>query len=78
MYRMYDLGQKWQIHSSDFDAYEGTFRQIVSYMVMELNFSYDEIESAVIDMCQRDMNGAEFGIYRKFIFSFNKEIKDVG
>lgn len=78
MYRLYDLGDKWQIHSSDFGAMEGSFRQIVSYMAIELGLSYDEIELAVVDMCKRGNNGAEFGVFKKFIFSFNREISNVG
>jgi hypothetical protein len=76
----YDLYQpfpelnQWVIDLKNGQAYHGKFNEVVSYMVSNLDFYFQDIEIAVKEMTDKWNNCAHFGINRTFIFSFNKEI----
>lgn len=79
MYNIYDLGNgKWQVHSVDHGAYEGSFRQIMAYLYVELGFKHEELDFGIQEMCRNDHDGMHFGIYKCFIYSFKREQKNVG
>jgi hypothetical protein len=56
---------------------EGTLLAILTYAVYTLGFDIKELEIALFEMLERDMDGAHFGINRTFIYAFNKNEKKV-
>lgn len=76
----YDLHEiendKWTFDVKDEKTYTGTFKQVVVYMIEIAGFNAEIIEEAITEMIKRDHNGAHFGIYKRFIFSFVKEINN--
>ena len=71
-YQLYDLGHDWQIKSSR-KTFTGTLKQVCTYAVLELGFSMNELEVAIMEMHKEFHNAAEFGMYRTFIYTFDKE-----
>ena len=75
MYELYKIGENtYQIHStfSNVRAMEGSLNLIVKYMVMQLYFSANEIEYALLDMIGKEHDSAQFGMNRTYLFSFEK------
>jgi hypothetical protein len=65
----------WAIHTKDGPVFVGSFKDVATHMVSQLGFKLDEIEYAVKTMIEKNHNGAHFGMYRGFIFTFQKEFK---
>ncbi len=75
MYHLYcNPDDTYEIHSSFKGdvAMHGTFLAVMVYAVHVLGFKVEELQFAVSDMIRRDLNAAEFGINRAYLFSFNK------
>lgn len=71
-YQLFDLGNKYQLRSAR-GIYTGTLKQVTTYAVLELGFSVDEIELGVLEMEKQFHNGAEYGIFKRFMWTFDKE-----
>lgn len=71
-YQLYDFGNHYELHSR-FGIYRGNLKQVATYAVTELGFEVDEIELGVLEMNKQFHNGAEFGIMRRFMYTFDKE-----
>lgn len=71
-YQLIDFGSHWEMHSSK-GIYRGGFRQVCTYAVLELGFSMKELEIGVVEMEKTFHNGAEFGIFKRFMYTFDKE-----
>lgn len=76
MTRMYMIeNDKWQIHPKGKKAFEGNLRQVMTYAVIELGIEFMELDVAVQEMGKHDHNGIEFGVLKKFLFTFSNESK---
>lgn len=75
----YDLYEafpgQWVFDFKDGEAYHGNFKEIVKYMIYDLDFYSEEIELAVKEMTFYDMNGCHFGLNKTFIFTLDKKIE---
>jgi hypothetical protein len=76
----YDLYEKsndeWILNVKGGSVFVGTFRKVVTHAVTRMGFELDEIDFAVKQMLDKGHNAAHFGMYRSFIFSFQKEFKN--
>lgn len=72
-YQLYDFGSYWEFHSHK-GVFRGQMKQVVTYAVVEFGFGTTEMETAVIEMEKQFHNGAEFGIMRRFMFTFEKKV----
>ena len=72
-YQLYDLAEGgWMIvHSRGF--FTGNMKQVCTYAVLELGFEINELEYAILEMHKEFHNAAEFGMYRSFLYTFDKE-----
>jgi len=69
-----DIDQ-WVLDFRNGDAFHGSFREIVKHMIENLGFESQEIDEAISCLCKASgHNAIHFGIYKKFIFSFKKEV----
>jgi hypothetical protein len=81
MYNLYRLNNDtYQIHSSfpREKAMEGTLLAILTYCTFTLGFSPNELQNALLSMLENDMDSANFGINRTFIFPFNRSDRKTG
>ena len=68
---------QWALHVKGGAAFVGNFKNVVTHAVKKLNFKFEEIEFATAQMVKNDHNGAHFGMYRGFLFTFKKDFKYV-
>jgi hypothetical protein len=71
-YQLIDIGPYWELHSPR-GIYRGNFKKVCTYAALALGMSLDEIDVAIQEMEKQFHNGAEFGINRTFLFTFDKE-----
>lgn len=71
-YQLYELGTMWEIHHSR-GVFRGTLQSVITYAIIELGFEFKELDTAVMAMEEKFHNGAEFGVLRSFMFTFDKE-----
>lgn len=72
MTTLYDLGQnKFKMVTSSFGSREGSLRDVVQFAVFDLYIPYKEFEAALVAMNELEHDGADFGIFGAFIFSFS-------
>ena len=71
-YSLFFLGSCWELHSPS-GVFSGTLKKVCAYAVTELGFPFKELEIAVEEMEKHLHNGAEFGIYQHFMFTFDKK-----
>jgi hypothetical protein len=77
-YDLYEVSEDhWALNVKGGAIFVGTFKKVVIYAVLRLGFKLEEIEYATREMINKDHNGAHFGMYRGFIFTFQKEFKHV-
>jgi hypothetical protein len=77
-YDLYEVSEdSWALHVKDGPIFVGTFRKVALHAVTRLGFKLEEIEYAAKEMIKREHNGAHFGMYRGFIFTFQREFKHV-
>lgn len=75
-YNLYEVSSdEWIFDSNTGPFYAGSFRDVVSHMA-QIGFQLDEIETAVRNMVNEDYNGAHFGMYKCFLFSFQKDFNN--
>jgi hypothetical protein len=74
-YQLLNLGSHWEFHGPT-GIFKGDLKKICTYAVVRLGFHFKELEIAVDEMEKNFHNGAEFGIYQSFIFTFEKEQKN--
>ena len=74
MYNIHKINEdRYQLHSDRTNSLmESTLLHIMVYATDILGFNPDELEIAFVDMIRNDRDSAHFGIYKTFIFSFNK------
>jgi len=71
-YQLLNLGSHWELHSSR-GIFKGDFKKVCTYAIVELGFPMKELETAFTEMDEHFHNAAEFGIYKSFMFTFEKE-----
>jgi len=77
-YDLYEVsGDHWALHVKEGPVFVGSFRKVVTHAVTRLGFKLSEIEIATKEMIKMEHNGAHFGMYKGFIFTFQKEFKHV-
>jgi hypothetical protein len=72
-YKLIDVGSFWEFHSAK-GIYRGNFKQVCTFAVVQFGFSLDEFEIAVQEMERHFQNGAEFGVHKTFMFTFDKVV----
>ena len=73
MYKLYQIGQDlYQIHPKYDGAKEGNLLAILTYSVYNLGFDPNELQLALLDMLDNEVDAAEFGANRTFLYSFNR------
>jgi hypothetical protein len=75
-YQLLNLGSHWELHSPT-GVFKGDLKKICTYAVIKLGFPFKELEIAVDQMEKSFHNGAEFGIYQHFIFTFDQKRETV-
>lgn len=73
-YQLLNLGSYWEFHGPT-GVFKGDLKKVCTFAVLQLGFPFKELEIAVDEMEKQFHNGAEFGIYQTFIFTFDKEDK---
>jgi hypothetical protein len=77
-YDLIDLGdESWVLNVRGGPIYVGTFNKVVKLAVVRLGFSLQEIEFAASTMIEKNHNAAHFGMYRGFIYTFQKDLPNV-
>jgi hypothetical protein len=71
-YKLFDFGSHYELHWRK-GVFRGDLKKITTYAVIDLGFEVDEIELAVVEMNKHFHNAAEFGIMRRFMFTFDNE-----
>jgi hypothetical protein len=70
---------KWFISTKDGVQFNGTFRNVVYHMVANMGFDVAEIDYAIKElMPDQEMlghNAIHFGMYKRFLFTCQKEIR---
>ena len=73
-YQLLNLGSHWEFKTPS-GIMTGGLKQICTYAVISLGFQFKELEMAVEEMEKQFHDGAEFGIYKSFMFTFDKTEK---
>lgn len=74
-YRLLDKGLGlWQIQTPD-GNFTGTLKQVCHFAVLKLDFEMKELELGVMEMEKHWHNAAEYGIFKKFMWSYDTEEK---
>lgn len=68
-----DESGNYKIVSSN-GTFKGTATQVMNHAVLELGFDKEEIELGMAEMTKRLHNAAEYGMFKSFMWSYNKEI----
>lgn len=71
-YKLHDFGSHWELHWSK-GIFKGNMRQVCVFAVMELGFSIKELEIGILEMENNFHNAAEYGIFKKFMWTFDRE-----
>lgn len=71
-YQLLDLGNKYALKSAR-GIFEGSLKQVCTYAVLELGFTVEELEIGVMEMEKHFHNGAEYGVFKRFMWTFDKE-----
>lgn len=72
-YKLVDKGDgKWQIVSPQ-GIFTGNMKQVCTYSVLELGFEMNELELGIMEMEKQFHNAAEYGVFKKFIYSYDQE-----
>ena len=73
----------WRIEIDRKAIFEGKFKDAARIMIRELKFDSNQIDMAIKEMCKEDRSGpdhdvAHFGIYKRFMFSYNSKERKAG
>lgn len=71
-YHLFDFGSTWELHGS-FGVFSGSLNQVKTYAISELGFSSSELNIAIDQMRLHLHNAASFGVFKRFLFTFEKE-----
>lgn len=77
-YQLIDLGSHWELRSST-GVFIGDLKKVCTYAVVRLGFSFTDLNVAVEEIGKnydKGHNAAEFGIYKHFMFTYEREEND--
>lgn len=75
-YDLYEITKdEWILHVKNGPIYSGTFKKVVVHAIKRLGFRLEEFDIACQEMIKYNHNGAHFGMYKGFIYTFQKEFK---
>lgn len=75
-YQLVDRGNgTYQLRSPN-GIFTGNLKQVVRYSVIRLGFTVKEIEIGVMEMEKHFHNAAEYGFFKRFMWSYDLEEKD--
>lgn len=75
-YKLVDKGLGlWQLQMPA-GVYTGSLKQVCAYAVHKLEFSLKELEIGVLEMDKHFHNAAEYGIFKRFMWSYDLEEKN--
>lgn len=75
-YDLYEVTRdEWILHVKDGPIYHGTLKKIGVFAVRKMGFDIRDIDVATKEMLKNGHNAAHFGMYRGFMFSFQKNFK---
>ena len=78
-YDLYEVSNnEWVLECKNGTKYEGTFAKVIRVAILTLDFNADDIDSAVVAMLEKGHDAIHFGMYKKWIFTFSKEVRHVG
>jgi hypothetical protein len=72
MYELYLIGDEWQIHTKEHGARAGDFISIMRFCMRVVGIDAIELDVAVSEMCKSNHNCAHFGIWKSFIYTYNR------
>lgn len=55
-------------------TFKGNANQVINHAVLEHGFDKEEIELGMAEMTKSHHNAAEYGMFKSFMWSYNKEI----
>jgi len=75
-YKLIDKGNDlWQMVTPK-GIFTGSLKQVCTYSVIELGFEVNELELGVLEMNKHFHNAAEYGIFKRFMWSYDLEEKN--
>ena len=75
-YRLVDKGLGlWEIYTP-VGQYEGSLKDVCAYAVVHHDFTMDELEIGVLEMDKHFHNAAEYGVFKRFMWSYDLEEKN--
>ena len=63
----------WQLESSYNGSYLGSLKQVLTFAVISHGFSLMELETAILEMNQKDHDIAHFGVRKTLIYTEKEE-----
>ncbi len=74
-YTLLDKGDHWELDAPR-GKVSGSMKQVMTYAVLNLGFEMVELELAVIEMNEHFHNAAEFGVLKRFMWTYDIEEKN--
>lgn len=72
-YKLLDLGSGlWSLQAPQ-STFSGTLKQVCLYAVRKFDFEMKELEIGVLEMEKHWHNAAEYGIFKRFMWSYDIE-----
>lgn len=71
-YKLLDLGSTFELRYVK-GVFKGSFAKVCTFAIVELGFDLKEIEDGVIEMNKMGHDGIEFGILKRFVFTFKQK-----
>ncbi|NJO48150.1 MAG: hypothetical protein HC840_00380 [Leptolyngbyaceae cyanobacterium RM2_2_4] len=75
-YKLVDKGMGVYQLLTPKDVFTGSLKQVCTYSVLELGFSISEIELGILEMEKHFHNAAEYGIFKRFMWTYDTEEKN--
>ena len=73
-YKLFDCGTHWEMHFKR-GVYSGNLKQVCTFAVHELGFTMYELEIGVVEMEKAFADGAEFGIFKRFMYPIDRKLQ---
>jgi hypothetical protein len=71
-FTLHDFGNGWGIQWSK-GIYHGSLQEVIKYCVIELDIPFKELEYGVMVMEREFHNAAEYGIFKSFMWSYDRK-----
>lgn len=75
-YKLFDKGNGLYQLQSPSGVFSGNLKQVCTYAVLKLEFTMEELELGVTEMEKHFHNAAEYGIFKRFMWSYDQEEKN--